>query len=181
MVLKELIFNSFYIWVGLVVLKELIFNSFYVGWVWYVFKELIFKFLHFGWVWLSWKDWFLTVSVFGSECMVVLKERIFNSFHFQGRVWWSWKNWLITVSTFEGCGGLERTDFITISTLGEGVVVLKELIFKSWYFEVRVWLSWKNWLINSFYIGRVWVVLKELIFKSWYFWGGCGCLERTDF
>ena len=28
MVLKELIFNSFYIWEGVVVLKELIFNSF---------------------------------------------------------------------------------------------------------------------------------------------------------
>ena len=31
MVLKELIFNSFYIWEGVVVLKELIFNSFYFG------------------------------------------------------------------------------------------------------------------------------------------------------
>ena len=31
MVLKELIFNSFYCWEGVVVLKELIFNSFYLG------------------------------------------------------------------------------------------------------------------------------------------------------
>ena len=31
MVLKELIFNSFYFWEGVVVLKELIFNSFYFG------------------------------------------------------------------------------------------------------------------------------------------------------
>ena len=31
MVLKELIFNSFYYWEGVVVLKELIFNSFYFG------------------------------------------------------------------------------------------------------------------------------------------------------
>ena len=30
-VLKEVIFNSFYIWEGVVVLKELIFNSFYFG------------------------------------------------------------------------------------------------------------------------------------------------------
>ena len=30
-VLKELIFNNFYCWVGLVVLKELIFNNFYLG------------------------------------------------------------------------------------------------------------------------------------------------------
>ena len=31
MVLKELIFNSFYIGKGVVILKELIFNSFYFG------------------------------------------------------------------------------------------------------------------------------------------------------
>ena len=31
MILKELIFNSFYFGGGLVVLKELIFNSFYFG------------------------------------------------------------------------------------------------------------------------------------------------------
>ena len=34
-VLKEVIFNSFYIWEGVVVLKELIFNSFYFGRVWW--------------------------------------------------------------------------------------------------------------------------------------------------
>ena len=43
------------------------------------------------------------------------------------------------------------------------MVVLKELIF------------------NSFYFGEGVVVLKELIFKSFYFGGGCGGLERTDF
>ena len=31
MVLKELIFNSFFTWESVVVLKELIFNSFYIG------------------------------------------------------------------------------------------------------------------------------------------------------
>ena len=52
---------------------------------------------------------------------------------------------------FEWCGGLERTGFLLISTLGgcgclestdfehfllwEGVVVLKELILNSFYFE----------------------------------------------
>ena len=47
---------------------------------------------------------------------MVLKELIFNS------------------STLEGCGGgLERTDFLTV-LLWEGVVVLKELIFNSFYF-----------------------------------------------
>ena len=39
-VLKELIFNSFYIWECVVVLKEVIFNSFYFGGV-VVLKELI--------------------------------------------------------------------------------------------------------------------------------------------
>ena len=35
MVLKELIFNSFLLWVGVVVLKELIFNSVFFGRVWW--------------------------------------------------------------------------------------------------------------------------------------------------
>ena len=50
---------------------------------------------------------------------------------------------------------------LTVSTL-EGVVVLKELIF------------------NSFYFGRSVVVLKELIL-TFSTCGGCGGLERTDF
>ena len=33
MVLKEVIFNSFYFLEGVVVLKEVIFNSFYFGWM----------------------------------------------------------------------------------------------------------------------------------------------------
>ena len=76
-----------------------------------------------------------------------------------------------------GCGGLERTDFNSFYfvrvwwikiidfyqfLLWEGVVVMKELIF------------------NSFYFGKCAVVLKELIFNSFYL-GGCGGLERTDF
>ena len=35
MVLKELIFNSFYIGKSVVVLKELIFNSFFIGQMWW--------------------------------------------------------------------------------------------------------------------------------------------------
>ena len=35
MVLKQLIFNSFYVGKGMVVQKELIFNSCYVGRVWW--------------------------------------------------------------------------------------------------------------------------------------------------
>ena len=34
MVLKEMIFNKFIIWDGVVVLKELIFNTFYFGREW---------------------------------------------------------------------------------------------------------------------------------------------------
>ena len=37
------------------------------------------------------------------------------------------------------CGGLERSDFKQF-LLWEGVVVLKEMIFNSFYFE-RVWWS----------------------------------------
>ena len=43
----------------------------------------------------------------------------------------------LTISTLEECGGLERTDF-NIFYFGKVVVVLKELIFKSFYFG-RVW------------------------------------------
>ena len=50
-----------------------------------------------------------------------------------------------------GSGGLERTDFEQL-ILWEGVVVLKELIF------------------NSFYFGTVAVVLKELIFEKFLLW-----------
>ena len=69
MVLKELIFNSFYIgrcgglerteflqfllWEGVVVLKELIFNSFYFGEDVVVLKELNFYSFYFGRVWWS--------------------------------------------------------------------------------------------------------------------------------
>ena len=40
---------------------------------------------------------------------MVLKELIFNSFYFGG-----------------GCDSHERTDLVTVSNYGEGVVVLKE-------------------------------------------------------
>ena len=51
MVLKELIFNSFYIWEGVVVLKELIFNSFYIWEGVVVLKELILTVSTLGKVW----------------------------------------------------------------------------------------------------------------------------------
>ena len=38
----------------------------------------------------------------------------------------------------------------------------------------------KELIFNSFYFGRV-VVLKELIFNSFYYLAGSGGLERTDF
>ena len=65
---------------------------------------------------------------------------------------------LIFVSTFGGCGGLERTDFSTVSK--EAVVLLKRTKFLT---------------VSTF--GRVWF-LKEH-FSS--ILGGCGGLERTDF
>ena len=49
------------------------------------------------------------------------------------------------------------------------VVVMKELIYNSFYLGGRVGGGWRM------------VVLKELIFNSFYFGGGCGGLERTDF
>ena len=65
----------------MVVLKELIFNSFYFGRVWWSCKELIFN------SFLLWEGVVVMVLLlWGGK--VVLKELIFNSFLF-GRVWWS--------------------------------------------------------------------------------------------
>ena len=173
--LKELILNSFYFGRVWMVLKELILNSFYFRRVWWSWKN---------WFWTlsTFRGWGgLERTVFEqfllSEGVVVLKELVLNHVSTLGGVvvgcgvWWSWKNWFWTVSTFTGCGGLERTGFWTHSTfrgcgglertefeqflLWEGVVVLKELILNSFYFQ-RVWWSWKKDLIlNSFYFQRV--------------------------
>ena len=48
----------------------------------------------------------------------------------------------LKVSTFGGSGGLERTDFSQF-LCWEGVVVLKELIFNTFYVGI-VWWSLKN-------------------------------------
>ena len=69
MVLKELIFHSFYFGRVWLVLKELIFNSFYLGGCGGLERTDFSQFLFW-------------------EGVVVLKELIFNSFYF-GRVWWS--------------------------------------------------------------------------------------------
>ena len=82
--------------------------------------------------------------------MVVLKELIYNSFHF-GRVWWSWKNWILLGSTLDQCDGHKRTDFNQFP-LWEGVVVLKELIFKFLHSEDVVVL--KEIIFNIFYFGQ---------------------------
>ena len=50
------------------------------------------------------------------------------------------KELILTVSPLGGCGGLERSHFLTGVLLWEGVVVLKELIFNSFFFG-RVWWS----------------------------------------
>ena len=50
------------------------------------------------------------------------------------------KELILTVSTLGGCGGLERTDFLQF-ILWAGVVVLKNLIFNSFYFgRVLTWV-----------------------------------------
>ena len=93
------------------------------------------------------------------ECVVVLKELVFNHFHF-GWVWWSSKNSFLTIPTLT----LMRGHWSSKNYFGsyfECVVVLKELIFNNFYFE--------EWV----------VVLKELIFNS-LFLGGSGGLESTD-
>ena len=78
----------------------------------------------------SWKNWFLTVSIFR-------------------KVWWSWKNWFWTVSvskelifTVYAIWSWKKW-FFKISILG-GCVILKELIFHSFYIRKVCW-SWKNW------------------------------------
>ena len=68
------------------------------------------------------------------------------------------------------CGSLERTDFETVSNFGEcGVVVFKELILNSFYFESGVGGLERTDPLNSFYFERAVVVLKELILNSFYF------------
>ena len=49
------------------------------------------------------------------------------------------KELIFTVSTLGGCGDHERTDFSQF-LLWEGVVIMKELILKSFYFG-RAWCS----------------------------------------
>ena len=77
------------------------------------------------------------------------------------------------------------------------VVVLKEVIFNSFYFG-RMWWSWNNWFLtvsnfggcgglerteifNSFYYLEYVVVLKEVIFNSFYFWVDVVVLKEDDF
>ena len=102
--------------------------------------------------------------------MVVLKELILKKF-------------LLCEGVVVGSGGLERTDFEQF-LLWEGVVVLKELILKSFYFG-RVWWFWNNWFwtvstlggcdgfertdFEQFLLWKGVVVLKELILDSLYF------------
>ena len=62
------------------------------------------------------KNWFLTVSTYGSD-VVGLIELIFHSFYFGKRA-----------------GGHEGIHFLTVFYIGEGVVILKELISKSFNF-----------------------------------------------
>ena len=55
----------------------------------------------------------------------------------------SCKGWFCIVSNLGRNGGLERMDFGQFSAW-EGLVVLKGLVFNSFYFD-RMWWSWNNW------------------------------------
>ena len=196
-VLKVSDFWQFLSWMGVVVLKELIFNSFYCWKGVVVLKELIFYNFYFGRVWWSWRNWFFTVSMM-EECGGL--ERT----HFYIYIIDS-MDWFFTVSTLRGCGGLERTDFLEfllcevvvvlkklILTVSSwmGVVVLKELIFNSFYFG-RVWWSWRNWFFTVSMmeecggLERTHFYIYIIDSMDWFFTvstlRGCGGLERTDF
>ena len=75
--------------------------------------------------------------------MVVLKKLIVYSLYFGG-----------------GCCSLERSEFVTVSTYGVDMVVMKELIQRTV-------------ICNSFHLwGKGVVVLKKLISNSFNFGGG---------
>ena len=96
--------EEFLLWEEVVVLKKTIIYSLYLGGICIVLERLICMFL-------LWED------------VVVLKEHI-------GRVWWSERR----VSTLGEGRGLEKTDYLTVSTLEGYVLFLKELIFNSFCF-----------------------------------------------
>ena len=112
-------------------------------------------------------------------------------------MWWSWNNWFLTVSILGGCGGLERRWFLTVYIFGVDVVVLKEVIFNSFYFWLVwwswnnwfltvstfgwMWWSWNNWFLTVSIFWLVWWSWKKMIFNSFYYLGGCGGLERRWF
>ena len=83
-----------------------------------------------------------------------------NSFYFQ-RVWWSGKNWFSTISILGGCDGLERTHFEQF-LLWEGVLVMKEFNFEQFLLseaevvECGGMVVMKELILNSFYFQRVW-------------------------
>ena len=91
----------------LVVLKEEIFNSFYICRMWSSWKKRFFTVSTFGECsgleWIDFEQFLLFVGL-------VLKEEIFNSFYIW-KMWWSWKKWFLTFSTLGGWGGLEITNF----------------------------------------------------------------------
>ena len=157
-------FQQFWLLADVVVLKELIFNKFYIRKVWWSWKNWFLTLSIFrGHSGLDRTDFeqflywegvvVLTELIFSSfdlADVVVLKELIFNKFYIR-KVWWSWKNWFLTVSILGGCGGIERTDFEQCG-IWDAMVVLKELIFNSFYFG-RVWWYWKDWFWTVCHLG----------------------------
>ena len=95
-------------------------------------------------------------------------------------MWWSWKNWFWTVSTLGGCSGrVAFKELIWTVFIWEGVVVIIQLISKSFYF-VRVWWSWKNWFWT---ISTFWGCdhFETTDFEQFLLWAGVTVLKRTDF
>ena len=96
--------------------------------------------------------------------------------------WWSWNNWFFIVYTLGAHGGLAKIEFSQFLHW-EVVVVIKELVFDSFYIGT-MWWSLKNWFFTLSILGvcgglertnflwfLLWeglVVLKELIFDSFY-------------
>ena len=64
------------------------------------------------------------------------------------------KELILTVSTLGGCGGLERTDYLTVSTLEGYVLFLKELILT--VASLGGCDALERTVFNSVYIWRVW-------------------------
>ena len=75
----------------------------------------------------------------------------------------------------------ERTDFNMFLTLGKGVVVMKELIFNSFYFGRGCGGLERTDILTVSYLGGCCGLERTDFSTSFYFGRGCGGHEGTDF